>query len=85
MTTIAQETQTHSTISADPGLFALITLLRCHGIAAEPGDATRPYVVKVKPAGEADQVISYLPAGTGTVSRQAVIPAAAPGCPPVPP
>jgi hypothetical protein len=36
MTAIAQETQTDSTISADPGLFALVALLHCHGIAAEP-------------------------------------------------
>ncbi|HEY3948843.1 hypothetical protein [Phenylobacterium sp.] len=50
-------------------------------IAAEPGDASHPYVLKVKPPGEADQVISYLPAGTGTVSRQTVTPVAAPGCP----
>lgn len=49
-------------------------------IAAEPGDATRPYVVKVRPTGEADQVISYLPAGSGLITRQAVTPAAAPGC-----
>lgn len=50
-------------------------------IAAEPGDSTRPYVLKVKPPGEADQVISYLPAGTGVTSRQAVAPVAGPGCP----
>ncbi|MBS0360398.1 MAG: hypothetical protein JSR98_03375 [Proteobacteria bacterium] len=54
-------------------------------ISARPGDATRPYVLKVKPAGEADQVISYLPAGTGKVSRQLVVPAPGPACPAVPP
>jgi subfamily B ATP-binding cassette protein HlyB/CyaB len=37
MTAIAQQSQTDSTISADPGLFALVALLHCHGIAAEPG------------------------------------------------
>ncbi|MBS0332912.1 MAG: hypothetical protein JSS35_09105, partial [Proteobacteria bacterium] len=50
-------------------------------ISARAGDSTRPYVLKVKPAGEADQVISYLPAGAATLPRQLVTPAAAPGCP----
>ena len=53
-------------------------------ISATPGDSTRPYVLKVKPPGEADQVVSYLPAGTGTLSRQRVAPVAGPGCP-IPP
>lgn len=52
-------------------------------ISTTPGDATRPYVLKVKAAGEADQVISYLPAGAGTIERQAVTPVEAPGCPPL--